>query len=172
MAGSWDDIHWVKTSADIPRNDFLNFTVEELCGRYPKVSREDILLERHVRFPRRFPMPPGQSPQDLKYRKNLIVRGLGDLKDSIFAELAAEEIRKRYPQFGFEDIRREQILRQLREIKARMMKNLRMPDSRSKEKVSVDLGQAEDRLKSAAPLAGELIELRDYFAGVRSNMRA
>ncbi len=166
----WDEIHWVRTSADIPVNDFLNYTVDELCGRYPKIPRMDIFLERHVRYPRRFPVPPEYRGRDPQYRKTVYVRTLTDLRDRIFKERTAEEIRQQYPRFTTEEILAEAAAREVQAIMDRITLNLRRPSPETLKQALTDTRRALSRLEKTNPLTTELEATKTRLKEIEGNL--
>ena len=170
MAG-WDEIHWVRTSRDIPVNDFLNYTVDELCGRYPKIPKEDIVLERHVRHPRRFPVPPEYRGRDPQYRKTVYVRSLSDLRDQIFKERTAEDIREQYPRFTTEEIRAEAAAREVRAIMDKIASNLRRPSPETLKQALTDTMRALAKLEETSPLTTELAATKTRLREIESNLK-
>jgi hypothetical protein len=170
LMSGWDDVHWVKTSADIPRNDFLNFTPQELVKKYPKISLDDVLMQRHIFFPRKYPMPPTVDKGTLKYRQNLILKSPADLKDSIFSELSLELIRSGFPQFSAEDLLRERAVRDVRRIMGRIRTSIGRRALGTKEAVISDLNKAKSALANAKPLSAEMEAASQWLNQVGENV--
>jgi hypothetical protein len=169
MAGS-DGIHWVRTSADIPSNDFLNFTVEELGEKFPKVPRRDLILERHMRFPRKYPIPPELRGRDPQYRKTPFVRSLSDLRDSIFQERTSQDIMEQYPQFTPQEILSEKTARDVGALMERISSNLRNPSPETLERARAAIRNALGKLDSAGPLTPGLDEMKLKLVEIEQNL--
>jgi hypothetical protein len=170
MAGKWDDIHWVRTSADIPKSDLTNFTVQELCKKYPKVPKADIELERHARFPRRYPLAPEHRGEGLKYRRQIVVRAVTDLRDSIFSEHTTGEIRKMYPQFGESDIARGKAVRDAKSQLERTMRMLRNGTTDRKELARMNLTRINAMLDGISPVGDDLTALKAQVDEISANL--
>jgi len=169
---SWDDIHWIRTSRDIPDNDLLNFTVDELHLKYPKIPKDDLVLERCGRFPRRFSLPPSLKTEGLRHRKTLVVRSPADLRDSIFEEHTAQEILKQYPRFTQEEVEAEVVLRAVRKLHKGIQEKLRQPDQNN---MRIALNSAENALALIRGLrkpTNELEEFRKTLGEIHENLEA
>jgi len=170
MVGKWDDIHWVRTSADIPKNDLLNYTVDELARKYPKIPNEDLMLERHLRFPRRFPMPAGYKNESLRYRRELIVRSPTDLRDSIFAEHKIGEIRAMYPQFTEADLNLEKVRREIRDGMEAVRRILKTGGADKRDMARARVARMKTTLEGLGPLTPELKTLKEQVDEMDRNL--
>jgi hypothetical protein len=168
----WDDIHWVKTSADIPRNDFLNYTPEELARKYPKLRVEEIRLQRHMFFPKRFSLPAGMSDADMRFRRNVVINSLSDLRDSIFGELTPKEIQSQHPRFALEEIIREKTMREIRILMKNIRANLMRPSPETKERVVADIQNAKLKLAGVRPQDEETSKAQELLVEIEGNIKA
>jgi len=166
----WDEIHWVKTSSDIPKNDFLNFTCEELAKKSPKISKEHILLERHKRFPRKFPIPPEYRKAGLEYRRTLVVNTLSELRDSIFKEHDNGQIAGICPQFTVAQIQAERDRRQVLKLAEGIQVRLTHPSPGSTQILRSDIGRVKQLLEGLKPLSDETAKIAQRMDAIEANI--
>ncbi|MFH0863091.1 MAG: hypothetical protein V1875_08710 [Candidatus Altiarchaeota archaeon] len=168
--GEDEGVIWVKSSADIPRNDFLNFSPQELKARYPKIPLEDLLLQRHIFFPRKFSLPPQVDKATLKYRQNLILKGPSDLKDSIFLDMPVEDINRQFPQFSPEDIAGEKAVREVRQLMKKITGSLKSRDLNTKDNVLADISKARRSLANASSSSEEMVKAMQWILQIEENV--
>jgi hypothetical protein len=168
--GGWDDIHWVTTSADIPANDFLNYTPEEIRDKYPKIQLKDIVLERHIRFPRKYPIPPEYREASPGHLRTPLIRSLRDLRDSVFEDLSEDEIQGQYGRFTLAEVRREKARREAFKGWKLVQANLRNPGTRPPGRILGDVRRAQAILAGIAPLEGDLAELSERLGDIEKNL--